>query len=151
MTNWTKLYQAYLAGYRGDNYEVIENTERQQQAHALGVYHRISVRAPMMLSVEVNRSLPSQRKAKKTHFDVVLTNTGANFISAIKAVREVNGFGLKDAKALVDKVRGAYQKFNPDYPHSGPVPQVVQPQLERSKAEAVAKLLRDAGCTVEIR
>ncbi|SHF75258.1 large subunit ribosomal protein L7/L12 [Lampropedia hyalina DSM 16112] len=71
---------------------------------------------------------------EKTEFDVELKDVGANKVSVIKAVREITGLGLKEAKDLVD---GA--------------PKVVKEALPKADAEAAKKKLEDAGAKAELK
>ena len=71
---------------------------------------------------------------EKTEFDVVLKEIGEKKIQVIKAVREITGLGLKDAKALVD---GA--------------PKEVKTGVAKAEAEEMKKNLEDAGATVELK
>ncbi|MCZ8075976.1 MAG: 50S ribosomal protein L7/L12 [Burkholderiales bacterium PBB2] len=71
---------------------------------------------------------------EKTEFNVVLTEAGANKVSVIKAVREITGLGLKEAKDLVD---GA--------------PKAVKEGVAKADAEAAKKKLEEAGAKVEIK
>ncbi|MCZ2103265.1 MAG: 50S ribosomal protein L7/L12 [Burkholderiales bacterium] len=71
---------------------------------------------------------------EKTEFDVVLTEIGANKVSVIKAVREITGLGLKEAKDLVD---GA--------------PKTVKEAMPKADAEAAAKKLTEAGAKAELK
>ena len=71
---------------------------------------------------------------EKTEFDVILTGAGANKVGAIKAVREITGLGLKEAKDLVD---GA--------------PKAVKEGVSKADADAAAKKLIDAGATCEVK
>ena len=71
---------------------------------------------------------------EKTDFDVVLKEIGEKKIQVIKAVREITGLGLKDAKALVD---GA--------------PKEVKTGVAKAEAEEMKKKLEDAGATVELK
>lgn len=71
---------------------------------------------------------------EKTEFDVILKDVGESKIQVIKAVREITGLGLKDAKALVD---GA--------------PKEVKTGVSKEDAEAMKKKLSDAGATVEVK
>jgi large subunit ribosomal protein L7/L12 len=71
---------------------------------------------------------------EKTEFNVVLTEAGANKVSVIKAVREITGLGLKEAKDLVD---GA--------------PKNVKEGLSKADAEAALKKLVDAGAKAELK
>jgi large subunit ribosomal protein L7/L12 len=71
---------------------------------------------------------------EKTEFNVVLTEAGANKVSVIKAVREITGLGLKEAKDLVD---GA--------------PKAVKEGIAKADAEAAKKKLEEAGAKVELK
>jgi large subunit ribosomal protein L7/L12 len=71
---------------------------------------------------------------EKTEFTVQLTEVGANKVSVIKAVREITGLGLKEAKDLVD---GA--------------PKAVKEGIAKADAEAAKKKLEDAGAKVELK
>jgi len=71
---------------------------------------------------------------EKTEFNVVLTDAGANKVSVIKAVREITGLGLKEAKDLVD---GA--------------PKTVKEGMPKADAEAAKKKLEEAGAKVELK
>ena len=71
---------------------------------------------------------------EKTEFNVVLLEAGANKVSVIKAVRELTGLGLKEAKDLVD---GA--------------PKPVKEGIAKADAEAAKKKLEEAGAKVELK
>ena len=71
---------------------------------------------------------------EKLEFDLVLTEIGANKVSVIKAVREITGLGLKEAKDLVD---GA--------------PKTVKEAMPKADAEAAKKKIEDAGAKAEIK
>ena len=71
---------------------------------------------------------------EKTEFNVVLTEAGANKVSVIKAVREITGLGLKEAKDLVD---GA--------------PKNVKEGIAKADAEAAVKKLVEAGAKAELK
>lgn len=71
---------------------------------------------------------------EQTEFDVVLTSAGAKKIPVIKAVRELTGLGLKEAKAAVD---GA--------------PTTLKEGVSKEEAEAVKAKIEDAGGSVEIK
>ena len=71
---------------------------------------------------------------EKTDFTVVLADAGANKVSVIKAVREITGLGLKEAKDLVD---GA--------------PKPVKEGVSKADAEAAKKKLEEAGAKVELK
>ena len=71
---------------------------------------------------------------EKTEFTVQLMEAGAQKVSVIKAVREITGLGLKEAKDLVD---GA--------------PKPVKEGMNKADAEAAKKKLEDAGAKVELK
>jgi large subunit ribosomal protein L7/L12 len=71
---------------------------------------------------------------EQTEFNVILTEIGANKVSVIKAVRELTGLGLKEAKDLVD---GA--------------PKPVKEAVAKADAEAAKKKLEEAGAKAEIK
>ncbi|HYI67575.1 MAG TPA: 50S ribosomal protein L7/L12 [Candidatus Limnocylindrales bacterium] len=71
---------------------------------------------------------------EQTEFDAVLTEVGANKILVIKAVRELTGLGLKEAKDLVDAA-----------------PKAVKEGVTKEEAEAAKEKLAEAGATVEVK
>ncbi|MCI7476876.1 MAG: 50S ribosomal protein L7/L12 [Selenomonadales bacterium] len=71
---------------------------------------------------------------EKSEFDVVLKDAGAGKINVIKAVREITGLGLKEAKALVD---------------GAPAP--VKEGVSKADAEEIKGKLEAAGATVELK
>jgi large subunit ribosomal protein L7/L12 len=71
---------------------------------------------------------------EQTEFDAVLTEVGPNKILVIKAVRELTGLGLKEAKDLVDAA-----------------PKAVKEGVNREEADAVKEKLAEAGASVEVK
>ena len=71
---------------------------------------------------------------EQTEFNVMLMDAGANKVSAIKAVREITGLGLKEAKDLVEAA-----------------PKAVKESMNKADAEAAKKKLEDAGAKVELK
>ena len=71
---------------------------------------------------------------EQTEFNLMLLEAGANKVSVIKAVREITGLGLKEAKDVVD---GA--------------PKAVKEGMAKADAEAAKKKLEDAGAKAEIK
>ena len=71
---------------------------------------------------------------EKTEFDVILAEAGAEKIKVIKAVREITGLGLAEAKALVD---GA--------------PKTLKEAASKDDAEAIKAKLAEVGATVELK
>ena len=77
---------------------------------------------------------PVEKEPEKTEFDVVLAAAGANKIQVIKAIREITGLGLKEAKDLVEAA-----------------PKTVKEQISKADAEEMKKKLTEAGATVELK
>jgi len=71
---------------------------------------------------------------EKSEFDLHLTGIGDNKVNVIKAVREITGLGLKEAKDIVDAS-----------------PKVVKEALAKAAAEEALKKLTDAGATAELK
>ena len=72
--------------------------------------------------------------AEQSEFDVILTSAGDKKVNVIKAVREITGLGLKEAKDLVD---GA--------------PKTVKEAAPKAEAEEIKKKLEEAGAKVELK
>jgi large subunit ribosomal protein L7/L12 len=70
---------------------------------------------------------------EKSEYDVILKDAGSQKVAVIKAVKEITGLGLGEAKAIVD---GA--------------PKAVKEKAPKEEAEAAKKSLEDAGATVEL-
>ena len=71
---------------------------------------------------------------EKTEFDVILASFGANKLAVIKAVREITGLGLKDAKDLVEAA-----------------PKAIKEGASKEEADSIKKALEEAGATVEVK
>jgi large subunit ribosomal protein L7/L12 len=71
---------------------------------------------------------------EQTEFTVTLTQVGDSKINVIKAVREITGLGLKEAKDLVDAA-----------------PKPVKENVNKEEADSIAAKLKDAGATAEIK
>ena len=77
---------------------------------------------------------PAAAAEEQTEFNVILDSFGANKVGVIKAVREITGLGLKEAKDLVD---GA--------------PKTVKEAVSKADAEAAVKKLIEAGATASMK
>ena len=77
---------------------------------------------------------PVEKEPEKTEFDVILAAAGANKIQVIKAIREITGLGLKEAKDLVEAA-----------------PKTVKEAVSKADAEDMKKKLTEAGATVELK
>ena len=71
---------------------------------------------------------------EQTEFDLHLTGIGDNKVNVIKAVREITGLGLKEAKDIVDAA-----------------PKVVKEALDKASADGALKKLTEAGATAELK
>jgi large subunit ribosomal protein L7/L12 len=72
--------------------------------------------------------------AEQTEFDVILASAGASKINVIKAVREITGLGLKEAKDLVDNA-----------------PKPLKEKVGKEEADSIKAKLEEAGATVEVK
>lgn len=71
---------------------------------------------------------------EQSEFDVVLASAGGSKINVIKAVREITGLGLKEAKALVDEA-----------------PKPIKEGVAKEEAEEIKAKLEEAGATIELK
>ena len=98
------------------------------------VEEEFGVSAAAAVAVAGPAAGPAAAAEEKTEFDVVLTAAGAEKIKVIKAVREITGLGLAEAKALVD---GA--------------PKTLKEAVSKDEAEAMKAKLEEAGAGVELK
>ena len=92
----------------------------------------VSAAAPMMMG-----ALPvaaAEAAEEKTEFDIELTAAGQQKINVIKAVREITGLGLKEAKDMVDAA-----------------PKVIKEKVSKADAEVMKKKLEEAGATAVLK
>ena len=73
-------------------------------------------------------------EAEKTEFDVVLKSAGDNKIKVVKAVKDITGLGLKEAKAIVDEA-----------------PKTLKEKISKEAAEDIKKQLVELGAEVEVK
>ncbi len=92
----------------------------------------VSAAAPVAMAAAPGAGAAAQEE--KTEFDVFLAEIGGKKIKVIKAVRELTGLGLKEAKAVVDDA-----------------PQNVKEGLSKEEAEEMKEKLEEAGATVELK
>ena len=95
---------------------------------------KFGVSAAAMAAPAAGGGAAAPAAEEQTEFNVVLTEIGANKVGVIKAVREITGLGLKEAKDVVD---GA--------------PKTVKEALPKADAEAAKKKLEEAGAKAEIK
>lgn len=94
----------------------------------------VSAAATAVAMPAAGGAAPAAAAEEKTEFDVHLTEAGANKVNVIKAVREITGLGLKEAKDLVD---GA--------------PKVIKEAQAKAAAEEALKKLTEAGAKAELK
>ena len=96
----------------------------------------VSAAAPMMMGAmpAAGAGEGGEAAEAKAEFDVEVTSAGDAKINVIKAVREITGLGLKDAKDLVDAA-----------------PKVIKEKVAKAEAEEMKKKLEAAGAKVELK
>ena len=106
--------------------------ELSELVHALEDEFGVSAAAPV--AVAAAAAPAAEAAAEKTEFDVVLASFGDEKIKVIKAVREITGLGLADAKAVVEAA-----------------PKAIKEGVSKDEAEDLKKKLEEAGAKVEIK
>ena len=91
----------------------------------------VSASAPVMVAGAAGGAAAAE---EKTEFDVILAGAGSSKVGVIKAVREVTGLGLKDAKDLVDNA-----------------PKTLKEGASKEEAEQIKEKLEAAGASVELK
>jgi large subunit ribosomal protein L7/L12 len=109
--------------------ELSELIKAMEEKFGVSAAAAVSVAAPA-----AGGAAPAAAAEEQTEFTVVLAGIGDNKVNVIKAVRELTGLGLKEAKDLVD---GA--------------PKPVKEGIPKADAEAAKKKLEDAGAKVEVK
>ena len=94
----------------------------------------VSAAAPVAVAAGPAAGGEAAAAEEKTEFDVVLASFGSQKVPVIKAVREITGLGLKEAKDLVE---GA--------------PAAVKEGISKDEADGIVKKLEEAGATVEVK
>ena len=94
----------------------------------------VSAAAAVAVAAPAGGGVAAPAAEEQTEFTVVLAETGASKVNVIKAVRELTGLGLKEAKDLVD---GA--------------PKPVKEGVNKADADAAKKKLEEAGAKVEVK
>ena len=113
--------------------KVLSVLELSELVHAVEEEFGVSAAAAVAVAAPADGGAAAAEE-EKTEFDVILAEVGAEKIKVIKAVREITGLGLADAKALVD---GA--------------PKAVKEAISKEDAEAAEEKLEAAGAKVELK
>ena len=111
--------------------EQMKVTELNELVKAAEEKFGVSASAPVMVAGAAGGAAAAE---EKTEFDVILANAGASKVGVIKAVREVTGLGLKDAKDLVDNA-----------------PKALKEGASKEEAEQIKEKLEAAGASVELK
>ena len=106
--------------------------ELSELVHALEDEFGVSAAAPV--AVAAAAAPAAEAAAEKTEFDVVLASFGDEKIKVIKAVREITGLGLADAKAVVEAA-----------------PKSIKEGVSKDEAEELKKNLEEVGAKVELK
>jgi len=117
--------------------EAIENMtvlELSELVSALEDKFGVSAAAPVAVAAAPAAGGGEAAAEEKTEFDVVLAGAGDKKIQVIKAVREITGLGLKEAKELVESA-----------------PKAVKEGVSKDEAEELKTKLEEAGASVEIK
>ena len=115
-----------------DSVEKLTAIELSELVKILEEKFGVSAAAPMMMGAAPAAGAAAAEE--KTEFTVELTEAGPNKISVIKAVREVTGLGLKEAKDIVDAA-----------------PKTVKENVAKADADALKKKLEEAGAKVTLK
>lgn len=94
----------------------------------------VSAAAPVAMAAGGAAGGEAEAAEEQTEFDVVMTSFGDNKVGAIKAVRQITGLGLKEAKEMVEGV-----------------PATLKEGVEKEEAEKMKADLEEAGATVELK
>jgi len=94
----------------------------------------VSAAAPVAMVAAPGAAAGAAAAEEKTEFDAVLAEIGANKIAVIKAVRELTGLGLKEAKELVDNA-----------------PKPIKTGVGKDEAETIKAKLEEVGAKVELK
>jgi len=108
--------------------DVVELVEAMEEKFGVSAAAAVAA-APAAAGAEAGAAAEEQ-----TEFDVILTGAGEKKVNVIKAVRELTGLGLKEAKGLVDGAPGA-----------------IKEGASKDDAEAAKKKLEEAGASVELK
>ena len=106
--------------------EVVELVEAMEE--------KFNVSAAAAVAAAPAAAAAGEAAEEKTEFDVVLTGAGEKKVNVIKAVRELTGLGLKEAKEMVDSA-----------------PSVIKEGASKDDAEEAKKKLEEAGASVELK
>lgn len=108
--------------------------ELSELVKALEEEFGVSAAAPVAVAAAPAAGGATAAAEEKTEFDVILKSAGANKVAVIKAVKEITGLGLKEAKEVVDSA-----------------PKAVKEGASKEDSEAIKAKLTEAGAEVELK
>ncbi len=117
-----------------DTIEKLSVLELSELVKILEEKFGVSAAAPVMAVAAAGAGEAAPAEEEKTVFNVEITESGANKISVIKALREITTLGLKDAKDLVDAA-----------------PKIVKEGVGKDEANMIKKKLEEAGAKVTLK
>jgi large subunit ribosomal protein L7/L12 len=94
----------------------------------------VSAAAPVAVAAAGAAPAAAAAEEEQTEFDVILKDAGQGKINVIKAVREITGLGLKEAKDIVESA-----------------PKTIKEAVSKEEAEKIAEQFKAVGATVEIK
>ena len=112
--------------------EVVEAVKMIEDEFGIKAAAAVAVAGPA--AAGAGAAAEAEAPEEQTEFTVTLTAVGDSKINVIKAVREITGLGLKEAKDLVDAS-----------------PKAVKENVNKLEADSIAQKLKDAGATAEIK
>ncbi len=117
-----------------DQLDKLSALEISQFVKYLEEHWGVSAAAPAVaMAAPVAGGEPAAEAEQKTEFTITLKEAGVQKVAVIKAVKDVTGLGLGEAKALVDNA-----------------PSAIKEKVSKDEAEAAKKALTEAGATVEV-
>lgn len=108
--------------------------ELSELVKALEEEFGVSAAAPVAMAAAPAAAGAAEEVEEKTEFDVILTSAGDQKIKVIKAVRELTGLGLKEAKELVDNA-----------------PKAIKEAASKEEAEEIKAKVEEVGGSVEVK
>jgi large subunit ribosomal protein L7/L12 len=124
-----------MAVSKDDILETISNMSVMDVVELIkAMEEKFGVSAAAAVAVAAPAAGAAAAAEEKTEFNVILAKSGDNKINVIKAVREITGLGLKEAKDLVEAA-----------------PKAVKEGVAKAQADEMKKKLEEAGATVEIK
>jgi large subunit ribosomal protein L7/L12 len=114
--------------------ELVELTRALQEKWGVSAAPVAVAAGPATAAAGAAEATPPPDVEEQTEFDAILTEVGPNKINVIKAVREVTGLGLKEAKAVVDEA-----------------PKPIKEGISREEAQAIQAKFAEVGAKVEIK